>query len=251
MGNKSSKSAEHKTTVVKFQPSSASNFEIDRKTYIQKEKCHYELIVFGYLRQCAGRRDMSIHYDLMRHITTWYQLSFEFTKWSARHGMVACFKSENDGEIITRTPSRYYRDSPAYILSHSSNLVREGVHCWRIFVNMTAGQNGTMYFAISTSKIYSTRYIDSAYSKWNFSGYLKNEVNEYQVDILLDCDNNIMRSCIVGQHNDSEEYMLRNLPESNKGWIPLIHTSCIGVQLRIIKMSTKWYGITYKDKYER
>ena len=279
MGNKSSKQSA--TNAKSKGPVLASNFKAKRKEYIKQEIAYHELIVFGYLRQCAGRRDMSIHYDLMRHITTWYRPTFEFTKWSSRHGMIECFNVDDDGKTMVRRYSRYYGTNPVYILAHYSNLVHTGVHCWRFFVKMdsTERPNNNVLFAISTTKRFTSHDMGNGWStnkengeifavnnniyrycrynkdmvagEFNLNTNYDNERYEYEVDILLDCDNNIMRACIVGELNDEQEYVIWNLPQHNKGWIPHIQTTYVGLQLRIAKMSAKWYGIKYTDKYQK
>ena len=71
-----------------------------------------------------------------------------------------------------------------------------------------------------------------------------NGKNEYELDLLLNCDSKMLKICVVGDEDDDNNAWIMIDDKNMNGWVPHFELEgCLnGPKLRICKIPAAWYG---------
>ena len=145
--------------------------------------------------------------------------------------------------------------------------VINGTHVWRVKVENPA-KDWLCYGVISMKspiRLWTSSYGVSTYSQWYFGDYLDSNVHddcirdriemfhfgqeECEVDIYLNCDEGILKLCVVGMKDVKHEAQMTisklKHDKDQHGWLPQIKLSWPKCQtkVRIAQISVLEYGI--------
>ena len=91
-----------------------------------------ELLVTGYIREYCNNHELNIPGEVTRLFFTWFHFRVEILKWSTKYIATEDIVLSDNNLLVTK-PGENYR--PSYILA-DTEPVFDGIHCWRIKVNL-------------------------------------------------------------------------------------------------------------------
>ena len=227
-----------------------------------------ELITSGFLRYHAKICNISLPNELRKIVFTFYHFNYEILQFSSKYTCQG-FKLSNNNKCAERLDD----DDIEYAWICGKDTVYEGIHCWRshhynpsmgwvtfaishqkLFTENSYGQEGVVGFANNDvwydegcnkeKLILYNEPIERGYGKMR---YLREKEN-YEIDILLDCNTGRVNFCMVGE-TDKFQPKFWDIDNFDSGWVPHfnLYYASKGAEIQIAKIDPSLYGKPIDD----